>query len=479
MFESRGMKPGDRVFIGYGNRIEFFLDLLAIWSLGGSAVPLDSHLTAFELRNLLGAAKPRYFVHDDNLDSDFRAVLGEEGVGLIDTTSAGSNWNGLGATDTNELIAKLNTAKGEALILFTSGSTDQPKGVVHTHGSLRAKWQALSAELESRSFRRTLCMLPTHFGHGLICNALFPWLSHHKLFLLPPFSPQLIMSLGEVLTRHGITFLSSVPAIWQLALKTPRPDNSQLIEVFCGSAPLSRSLWQEISNWCGGATVRNVYGITETGSWIVGSPPDADPMDGLVGTGWGASISITRGSTPDHSPATGAFCAQGIVGHIWLKTPALMQGYLDRQDLTEQAVSENWFSTGDIGLIDEQGRLILKGRERDEINRGGMKVYPADIEAVASSFPLVRDCCSFACPDPHYGQSVGIALVLEKDDPATMKALHSWISDHLAGHKIPTTWFLLEEIPKTSRGKVKRGELADHCAERTPVDMAQILEAAT
>jgi len=473
------MSPGDRVFLGYGNRIDFFMDLLAIWSLGASAIPLDSHITRFELGNLTATATPRFFMHDDKLDAGFRALLDEQEITLIDTTPGAGLTIDASPSNSGAVLDRLNSATGEALILFTSGSTDQPKGVVHTHESLRAKWQSLAAEFDSRTFRRTLCMLPTHFGHGLICNALFPWLTGHELFLLPSFSTQSVMSLGEVLTRHEITFLSSVPAIWQLALKTPRPRKPKLIEVFCGSAPLSISLWNQITDWCGGGAVRNVYGITETGSWIAGSRKGAEPMDGLVGGGWGTSFRITEGSGPDHAPDNGVSYPRGTVGHIWANTSALMEGYLDRQDLTDQVVSQGWFSTGDIGKIDAEGQLILKGRERDEINRGGMKVYPADIEAAVSSFPAVLDCCSFACSDPHYGQSVGVALVMEKSDQATLRAVYRWTIDRLADHKIPTFWYMLDEIPKTNRGKVKRNELAEHCAGLIPVDMARILGQAT
>jgi long-chain acyl-CoA synthetase len=156
-----------------------------------------------------------------------------------------------------------------------------------------------------------------------------------------------------------------------------------------------------------------------------------------------------------------------------------MKGYLDRDGLTAGTVVDGWFSTGDIGLLDAQGRLFLKGRERDEINRGGIKIYPADVEAVVSSFLAVRESCAFAYDDPSYGQSVAVALIMEDDDPATLKDLYAWTTERLAEHKVPTSWFLLDDIPKTDRGKINRNNLARHCAMQTPVDMARILRQAT
>jgi len=473
-FAARGMRPDDRVFIGHGNCPNFFLDLLACWSLGACVIPLDPQLTSFEVGNLLRAARPTFLLEAAEFSAAHMPVLKEESITVIDTgPDAAFRAHG---TSESRFLERLNAAQGDALILFTSGSTGKPKGVVHTHETLRAKWRALSQVIAPDSLRRSLCLLPTHFGHGLICNALFPWLSGNDLFLLPPFSPQSLLGLGDLLDRHAITFFSSVPAVWQLALKGQPPSGAHLREVFCGSAPLSKDLWQKVANWCGGANVRNVYGITETGSWIAGARGDAAPADGLVGTPWGSRFAIMPGGSVEHCPQRGAPCEDGEPGHVWVKTDALMKGYLDREDLTAQQVCEGWFSTGDIGLIDAEGQLILKGRERDEINRGGIKIYPADVEAVVATSPQVREACAFACDDPLYGQAVAVAVVPEPDCAIDLKALYAWASEHLAEYKIPKNWYMLDSIPKTDRGKINRDTVARRCAELPPADMTQSVE---
>jgi acyl-CoA synthetase (AMP-forming)/AMP-acid ligase II len=142
-----------------------------------------------------------------------------------------------------------------------------------------------------------------------------------------------------------------------------------------------------------------------------------------------------------------------------------MKGYLDRADLTAQVVTQGWFMTGDIGLMDARGRLYLRGRKREEINKGGMKVYPGDIDAVAERFEGARDVCTFAYEDPLHGEDVGIAVVLDAPSDAELLRLQDWCAQHLAKHQLPQRWYLVAEIPRSSRGKVNREAVARSCAE--------------
>ena len=179
-YQSHGMTYPDRVFLHYGNKLEFFVDLLAIWTLGGCVIPIDSRLTEFEVETLARAAAPRFSLWHDTMDKSIAASLSDLNIKIMETSDDFANDPPI---QTPSLSGCRLSLDQPALILFTSGTTGQPKGVVHTHRSLRARWMSLRQCLGLAKFRRTLCLLPTHFGHGLICNCLFPWLSGQDLFI--------------------------------------------------------------------------------------------------------------------------------------------------------------------------------------------------------------------------------------------------------------------------------------------------------
>lgn len=469
-----GFAPGDRALIHFGNRLEFFAELLAIWAVGGCAIPVDARLTAFEIERLVATAEARFNIIDDQTPA--ATIEAVSGSIVLNTGDSASVQPGVSSAPAAGIYPRLDD---DALILFTSGSTGSPKGVVHTHRSLVARWVTLRHSLGLESYRRTLCVLPTHFGHGLICNCLFPWLAGCDLFIAPPFQPGLIMHLGRLIDEHRISFMSSVPSVWNLALKTASPpEQGSLHRVHVGSAPLSENNWKQIIDWAGTGEVFNAYGITETGSWVAGTTGGpVVPESGLIGEPWGSVIEIREVTDPDASLDTGQPCQAGATGMVWLQTPALMKGYFGRPDLTEAAVHGGWFMTGDIGLIDDRGRLFLKGRERDEINKGGMKVFPADVDEVVEQYAATRDVCTFGFEDDFYGENVGMAVVLDDTSNQSIAGLHEWLDTRLARHKHPVKWFLLEEIPRTSRGKINREVVSQSCARLEPVDLRTVLSA--
>jgi acyl-CoA synthetase (AMP-forming)/AMP-acid ligase II len=467
-----GLRRHDRVFLHHGNSLEFFADLLAVWSLGGCAIPVDPRLTPFEVETLAAAARPRFSIWNE-AQPGCQPPPADLGARVLSTLEIGEH-----AKRFSPAIASAHrdSLDDDALVLFTSGTTGQPKGVVHTHRSLRARWSSLNEALGVEAFRRTLCVLPTHFGHGLICNCLYPWLSGRDLCIAPPFTLDVLARLGSMLDQFEITFMSSVPTVWRLALKIAAPPRSATLDrVFCGSAPLSAALWNSIRAWTGANEVLNAYGITETASWLAGTTiPGFTPHDGLIGVAWGGALKVLPTGSTGMSPTRVKECARGEPGYVWSKTPALMRGYLGREDLTGQAVREGWFSTGDIGYLDDRGALYLRGREREEINKGGMKIHPVDVDNVVERFEDTIEVCTFGCEDALHGQEIAIAVVLRSADKGTLRRLHAWTQHHLAAHQMPQRWYLVPELPRNARGKISRATVAQQCASLQPLELRRL-----
>ena len=440
-----GLGAGQRVLLTHANTWQFLCDLLAIWHLGACAVPVDPVQTAPELANLIRHCGADFLIYRQGYALDALQAQAPSSTMYLDSDSLAAS---------GDLPAGALDADAMSLLLYTSGSTGEPKGVMHSFRTLTARLALLEAHVPLDRLERSLNLLPTHFGHGLICNCLFPWLNGRSLFLLPAFSLETVSRLGALIDSHQISFLSSVPSLWRLALRVSKPPSGgSLRQIHCGSAPLSAGLRAQIQAWAGIDDVRNTYGITETGSWLAGTPGElADFTDGFIGPVWGGKLRVVDDAGADQPT--------GEAGMVLVQTPALMLGYYQRPDLSAEVLHQGWFVTGDIGFLDAGGQLTLVGRRRHEINKGGLKVYPEDVDLVLERHPAVAEACTFAIEDPIAGQNVAAAVVPRPDQDFNLDELRLWLKERLSAHKHPVRWFIVEKIPRTSRGKVNREAVA-------------------
>jgi acyl-coenzyme A synthetase/AMP-(fatty) acid ligase len=442
----RGLGPSPRVLIAHGGTPAFLADLYAVWHLGACAACVDSSLSAPELDNLV-----RFF---------------EPELALVDASFSGPLAVPFACTS-GELppVKDLPPAAGHmedpALVLFTSGTTGEPKGVVHTFRSLLARVSFNRYEIGKRSLERSLCLLPTHFGHGLIGNCLTPLFGGHHLFLWGGFRRD-PARLGQIIDEHEVSFFSSVPTHWKLALESAAPPRgSSLRRVHIGSAPLSAELWRAAQAWSGVREVVNAYGITEAANWICGaSGAEFEPEDGLIGRPWGKGDMCVRDDDGGLNPSG--------EGELLVRSQALMRGYLARDDLTARVMHDDWFRTGDFGSLDEGGVARLCGRQASVINRSGMKLYPEDIDLVLERHPGVREACAFSLPDEIHGEIVAAAVCVAQGATPSTEALEQWCRERLRRQAVPGAWFFLDEIPKTERGKVSRARVRDACLRGRP-----------
>jgi acyl-CoA synthetase (AMP-forming)/AMP-acid ligase II/thioesterase domain-containing protein len=431
-----GIGRGARVAIVHSGSARFFADLFAVWTVGATAVCLDSTLTSTELEIVCRFTEPAAVLVDRSTPS------AELSAPILELATCRPSRVEAAFADPDPDDA--------ALVLFTSGTTGSPKGVVLSFRALRTRVELNAAAIGATALKRALVTLPTHFGHGLIGNALTPLMAGGDI-VLSPRGASLAEDLGRIIDKHEISFMSSVPALWHIVKRSSRPPSgNSLIRVHVGSAPLSAQSWSEIAAWSH-AEVVNCYGMTETANWISGASSRSDGIaDGLLGKPWGGLASVIDDS--------GRIQAAGT-GEIVVKSPSLMSGYLNREDLTSAAKIDGWFRTGDRGTVDELGRIWLTGRIKDEINRAGFKVQPAEIDMLLETHPAIAETCVFAVPDPISGESVGAAIRFASGANLDIGSLRSWCRQRLRREAVPDRWFIVDHIPRNARGKVNRDAL--------------------
>ncbi len=445
------------VIINHSNSIEFFIDLFTIWFNDGCAICIDNTLSLIELNNIVKQTSSKLILVNKN-NKIYRKIKKIKIVQVNKETKQIFN-------KTPKIRINFNS-NNNALILYTSGTTGVPKGVVHTYKNLYYKWYTLSKIFKISDIKNTLCTLPTHFGHGLICNCLFPFFSGCNLHILPKFNFSIIINLGKIIDKLKITYLSSVPTLWRIAVvNAKKPKRNSLKLITCGSAPLSKILWKKIQKWTNQKKVWNTYGITETGSWIAGtSINQIEPEDGFIGRPWGTKIAILKKKSHEIKNESNFInrnkIKNGKRGYIWVMTPTLMKGYYKLNHLTRKVIKKKWFFTGDIGYI-KNNNLVINGRERNEINVSGLKVVPEDIDMILERNKNIVEACTFGEKDEITGEKVSCAIV--KKNNLTESILRKYCKENFSDHKLPRKFYFVKEIPKTARGKINRDLVKNYC----------------
>ena len=440
-----GIKRGQNVLISHGGTPFFLADLFAVWQVGGCATCLNPGLTAGEQKNVESFLKPEMILAGPGSDTDHTYF--SRPVADLTTCSPGAEI-ALGESQLQQ--------HDLALILFTSGTTGKPKGVVHTKKSIAAKLEQNLKNIKTGMLDRTLGVLPTHFVSGLLGGILTTLSAGKKVFLFQQPGIGGAARLGQVIDDYEITFLNSAPSLWKVVLKVSNPPiKHSLRQISVCSAPLDKTTWESIIKWTGTNNVFNMYGATETGGWDIGaSSADHDPETGLIGTVWNGEAAILTSGGQRKSSGK---------GEIVLKSPSLMHGYFRRRNLTGEAIQDGWYRTGDLGHIDDTGLVRFLGRCKSEINRAGNKVSPEEVDMLLEQHQSVKEACAFGLPDPVSGETIGCAVVLKEGCDEEVNALRQWCAERIQPACVPERWYFIKDIPKTAHGKVNREEVARIC----------------
>jgi malonyl-CoA/methylmalonyl-CoA synthetase len=437
-----------------------------IWQAGGVAVPLPLNSPRPELEYFIADAEASTLVFDTQAAPLVSAIAAARGIRAL-------SYDQLSARQPAELpdtISDLTpdiTSDRRAMILYTSGTSNRPKGVVTTHANIAAQIVSLVEAWEWSASDRIVLCLPLHHVHGIInvvCCALW---SGASCQMLPRFDAN---AAWDAIAGDGITLFMAVPtiyakliAVWEAASPERRAHLSEasvrLRLMVSGSAALPASTlqrWKEIT----GHTLLERYGMTEIGM-ALSNPLRGERVPGSVGTPLpGVEVQLVG--------ENGKPVALGTPGEIEARGPSVFAEYWGKPEATRDAFRDGWFRTGDTAVVENGVYRILGRTNIDILKTGGHKVSALEIEETLRAHPAVAECAVVGVPDPEWGERVAAAVVLNDGDALDLPSLRTWGKDLLAPYKLPSRLLLLDALPRNAMGKVIKPAVVAlfQCADR-------------
>jgi len=450
-----GVARGDRVVLFLPNDREFVYALLATWRLGAIAVPVNVREQRPELAFILAQCGAKAIVFDATLAD--RLPPPAEGLPLVVRISAGP---APGATALDELLEARSPAApaadpGEeepAVILYTSGTTGRPKGAMLTHLNLVHSALHYRTCMQLTAADRSVLAVPATHVTGIAAILLALFAVGGCVIAMREFKARAFLELA---VRERMTHTLVVPAMYNLCLLEPEFDRFDLkawrIGGF-GGAPMPEGTIRALAEKLPGLTLLNAYGATETTS-----PTTIMPMGQQAANLDSVGVAVPCGEVRAMDDA-GREVAPGETGELWIAGPMVVPGYWDNPEATAREFERGYWKSGDLGSIDARGFVRVFDRKKDMINRGGYKVYGAEVESVLSMHPAVVESALLAVPDPVLGEKTRAIVVTRAVCDAD--ALRAHCAQHLADYKVPDFFtFRSEPLPRNANGKVLKREL--------------------
>jgi fatty-acyl-CoA synthase len=483
MLRDRGVKTGDRVALLMANYPITVALLFGIWRAGATAVPLNTLYRPEELGFVLRQSAPQLLIAMTRfLKRDFAAEIASilpEGVDLLlYDPEAPATSDLIAAIDSVSAIApasEAGPAGAPAVIMYTSGTTGSPKGVVLTHDNLLRAAYAGAHHQAFEDGRRAIFSLPLYHGFGLVVGLLSGLVVGGSIVPLPRFDPRAMLA---GIARHRATYLMGVPTMTVAMLEIAEQeafDLSSLTAIHSAAAPTPSWVWGRIQYVFGCSEIFTSYGQTEATATIICTQP-GDPIEvvattqGIIVKGGVSGIPERGGDIAEFrivDPETGADSPAGVPGEIWTRGPMNSLGYLDRPADTAALFAHGWLRTGDRGYFREDGNLLLTGRTKELFKSRGELVSPKEIEEVITTHPAVREAYVIGMPDERYGECGCAWLVAAGPVAPTAGEVTEYLATLLPRYKMPRDiWFIDgAELPKTGTGKVQKNLLRER-AER-------------
>ncbi|MBE2997128.1 AMP-binding protein [Nocardiopsis sp. HNM0947] len=477
-----GVGRGSRVGVHLQNIPQYVLTMLALWKLGATVLPLNPMYRGQELRRLVEDAAPVGIVCADTQVGESRRTLSGSPVQWLLSTSDRDLQSrddprvftpaerSFPSSD-GDLVRLIEHHRGRrpprleltgediALLTYTSGTTGPPKGAMNTHANVLAVTSTFGAYVGLRRDDAVLAVAPLFHITGAVINAALALLHGCRLVFTNRFHPEVVL---DAFTEHGVTFTIGSITVFNALSESPRatPESFRSVRaLYSGGAPIPPATVERFRERFG-SYIHNAYGMTESTSGVIAVPPgEVAPVDeasGCLSIGKALPHMSARAVDPSGTPVP-----PGAQGELELSGPQVVPGYWRNAEATATTFPSGRLRTGDVAVIDHDGWVYLVDRLKDQINVSGYKVWPREVEDVLHQHPSVHEAAVVGLPDDYRGEAVVAYVSLAAGTTATETELVAFTRERIAAYKRPREVHVVEELPKTLTGKIRRRALRD------------------
>ena len=455
---SLGVEPGDRVAVQVDKSAQAFVLYLACLRAGAAYLPMNVAYKDAEVAHIVGDARPRLMVCRPQNEADLAPLCEAAGISALRTLDAAGDGSFADEAEDCDILFETRARGSQdlAALLYTSGTTGMPKGVMLTQENLASNAQVLFETWGWREDDVLLHALPLFHTHGLFVASHCALMGGTAMIFLPKFDIKQILE-----GLRTATVFMGVPTFYTRLLATPEFEakSCENIRLFVsGSAPLLEQTFSEFQQRTG-QDILERYGMTETGM-NTSNPLDGARKLGTVGLPLdGVDVRIVD--------EQGEPVAADAVGQLEVKGPNVFSGYWEQPDKTaEDFTDDGYFRTGDLGRLDEDGYVVLVGRSKDLVISGGYNVYPKEVELLIDEIPGVEESAVIGLPDADLGESVTAVIVADAAGPVPdADDIIARLKGSLAGYKVPKRVVFYDTLPRNAMGKVQKNLLRAELSE--------------
>ncbi|HLR62899.1 MAG TPA: fatty acid--CoA ligase family protein [Lentibacillus sp.] len=466
-----GYKKGDHIALVVGNSPYYIIGLYGALRMGAVVIPVNPMYTSHEMSYILRNGDVKAIITMDVLLEKFEPIADQlPDVRYYITCESGADI----AHDKSPLSAKMKSFtqmieegslgfddpgsddEDTAIILYTSGTTGEPKGAMLSHKNIYSNAKDVADYLTINGEDRVIAALPMFHVFCLTVAVNAPLMNGGTVLIMPKFSPQEVFRVARV---HEATIFAGVPTMYNYLLQSAENGQSDFSGIrlcISGGSAMPISLLKGFEK-AFDVKVSEGYGLSESSPVTCFNPLDRPRKPGSIGT---SILNVENKVVDEFSEEV----PPGEVGELIVRGPNVMKGYYKMEEETTAALRDGWLYTGDMARMDDEGYFYIVDRKKDMVLVGGFNVYPREVEEVLYDHPGVAEAAVIGTPHPESGESV-LAFIVASDSSLDEAALLEFCKGHLAKYKVPSKMEFMDELPKNTTGKILRKNLREWIAQ--------------